>query len=83
MRNALVVLKSNDFVYGQDGSCAMSAQILKSEDVEALAKSLGVNLKAGNSAVIASMLWEIRQNVYRKASVLVQDAPLSVFFDAR
>jgi hypothetical protein len=56
---------------------------MKAEDVEKLAKSLDLNLKSGNSETIASMLSEIRQNVYRKASALKQDAPLSVYFDAR
>ena len=56
---------------------------MKAEDVEKLAKSLDLNLKPGNGETIASMLSEIRQNVYRKASALKQDAPLSVYFDAR
>ena len=43
---------------------------MKAEDVEKLAKSLDLNLKSGNSETIASMLSEIRQNVYRKASAL-------------
>ena len=56
---------------------------MKAEDVEALAKSLGISLKSGNSKTIASMLSEIREHVYLKASALAQDAPLSVYFDAR
>jgi hypothetical protein len=56
---------------------------MKAEDVEALAKSLGISLKSGNSESIATMLSEIRQNVYRKGSALGQDAPISVYFDAR
>jgi hypothetical protein len=61
----------------------MIAPRMKAEDVETLAKSLDLNLKSGDSETIASMLSEIRQNVYRKASALKQDAPLSVYFDAR
>jgi len=61
----------------------MSAPNMKAEDVEALAKSLGISLKSGNSESIATMLSEIRQNVYRKGSALGQDAPISVYFDAR
>jgi hypothetical protein len=61
----------------------MIAPRMKAEDVETLAKSLDLNLKSGNSETIASMLSEIRQKVYRKASALKQDAPLSVYFDAR
>jgi hypothetical protein len=56
---------------------------MKAEDVEKLAKSLGLSLKPGNSETIASMLSEIRHHVYRKASALKQDAPLAVYFDAR
>ncbi len=54
-----------------------------SNDVEQLAKLLDLKLKQGNSELIASMLTDIRANVYRKASALKQDAPLSVFFEAR
>ena len=61
----------------------MIAPRMKAEDVEKLAKSLDLNLKSGNSETIASMLSEIRQKVYRKASALKQDAPLPVYFDAR
>jgi hypothetical protein len=56
---------------------------MKAEDVGKLGKSLGINLKPGNSETIASMLAEIRESVYREASVLKQDAPLSLYFDAR
>ena len=41
------------------------------------------DLKSGNSETIASMLAGIRETVYRKASALKQDAPLSLYFDAR
>jgi hypothetical protein len=61
----------------------MIAPRMNAEDVEALAKSLDLNMKSANSETIASMLSEIRQKVYRKASALKQDAPLSVYFDAR
>jgi hypothetical protein len=61
----------------------MNAPIMKAEDVEALAELLGISLKPGNSGTIASMLSEIRQNVYRKGAALTQDAPLSLYFDAR
>ena len=53
------------------------------DDVERVAKLLDLKLKQGNSELIASMLTDIRANVYRKASALKQDAPLSVFFEAR
>jgi hypothetical protein len=56
---------------------------MKAEDVEKLAKSLRLNLKSGNSETIAPMLAGIRETVYRKASALEQDAPLSLYFDAR
>jgi hypothetical protein len=56
---------------------------MKAEDVEKLAKSLGLTLTPGNSEMIASMLAGIRETVYRKASTLKQDAPLSLYFDAR
>jgi hypothetical protein len=52
-------------------------------DVEQLAKFLDLKLKRGNSELIASILTDIRANIYRKASALKQDAPLSVFFEAR
>jgi hypothetical protein len=61
----------------------MSDQKAKSEDIEAAAKSLGIELAPGHSATIAAMLSEIRQSVYAKALALAQDAPLSVYFDAR
>jgi hypothetical protein len=61
----------------------MSDAKLKEADVEAAAEALGIKLKQGNGATIASMIAEIRQSVYRKASALAQDAPPSVFFDAR
>jgi hypothetical protein len=61
----------------------MSTSKRKAEDVKALAKSVGISLKSGNGETIASMLSEIRQSVYTKASTLAQDAPLSVFFNAR
>ena len=61
----------------------MGSPKTKAEDVEAAAKWLEIKLKPGNSATIASMLSEIRRSVYVKASALAQDAPLSVYFDAR
>jgi hypothetical protein len=65
------------------GKPAMGVPKMRAEDVEALAESLGVVLKPGNSETIAPMLSEIRQSVYRKGVALKQDAPLSVYFDAR
>jgi hypothetical protein len=56
---------------------------MTAEDVEKLGKFLGLNLKPGNSASIASMLAAIKQSVYRKASALKQGAPLALYFDAR
>jgi hypothetical protein len=56
---------------------------MTAEDVEKMGRSLGLALKPGNSETIASMLAEIRKGVYRKASALKQDAPLSLYFDAR
>jgi hypothetical protein len=56
---------------------------MKAEDIEKLGHFLGVNLKSGNAGSIAIMLTGIRQSVYRKASALKQDAPLSLYFDAR
>jgi hypothetical protein len=53
----------------------MSTQKMKAEEVEALAESLGIKLLLGNAAATASMLSEVRQNVYMKASSLAQDAP--------
>jgi hypothetical protein len=61
----------------------MSIPKIKAEDVEAAARSLDIKLASGHSATIASMLSEIRQNVYERASALPQDAPLAVYFDAR
>jgi hypothetical protein len=61
----------------------MSTPKMRAGDVQTLAKSVGLELKAENGETIASMLSEIRQNVYAKASALPQDAPLSVYFDAR
>jgi hypothetical protein len=61
----------------------MVAPQMKAEDVERLAKSFELSLTPGNSETIASMLSEIRESVYRKASALKQDAPLSLYFDAR
>jgi hypothetical protein len=52
-------------------------------DVEQLAKYLDLKLKQDNSQAIASLLTDIRASVYRKASALKQDAPLSVVFEAR
>jgi hypothetical protein len=56
---------------------------MKAEDVEKLGSSVGLNLKPGNSETIASMLTEIRKSVYLKGAALKQDAPLSLYFDAR
>jgi hypothetical protein len=61
----------------------MSVEQMQAEDVERLAKLLDLRLKPGNSQTIASLLTEVRHNVFRKASALKQDAPLSIFFDAR
>ena len=61
----------------------MNAPKMKAEDLEAQARSIGVNLKPGNGEIIASMLSEMRQSVYRKGAALAQDAPLSLYFDAR
>ncbi len=61
----------------------MDSPKMKAEDVEAVAKWLEIKLKPGNTATIASMLSEIRQNVYVKVSGLGQGLPLSVYFDAR
>ena len=61
----------------------MGSPKMKAEDVEAVAKWLEIKLKPGNSAKIASMLWEIRRSVYVKASLLAQGLPPSVYFDAR
>jgi hypothetical protein len=61
----------------------MSVEQMQAEDVERLAKLLDLRLKPGNSQTIASLLTEVRHNVLRKASALKQDAPLSIFFDAR
>lgn len=52
-------------------------------EVEQLAKLLGLKLKPGNGKLIGPMLAGIRASVYRKASALEQDSPSSVFFDAR
>jgi hypothetical protein len=62
---------------------AMSTPKMRTEDVQALAKAVGIELKPENSETIASMLSEVRQSVYAKAAALPQDAPLSVYFDAR
>jgi hypothetical protein len=56
---------------------------MKAEDIEKLGKSLGLTVKPGNGETIASTLAGIRQSIYRKASALKQDAPLSLYFDAR
>jgi hypothetical protein len=56
---------------------------MTAEDVERLAKSLGLALRPGNDAAIASMLAAISQSVFRMASALKQDAPLAVYFDTR
>lgn len=61
----------------------MSTQKIRAEDIEAIASSLEIELAPGHSETIASMLSEIRQSVYAKASALAQDAPLAVYFDAR
>jgi hypothetical protein len=61
----------------------MSTSKIEADVVEAMASSLGIKLLTGHSATIASMLSEIRQSVYAKASKLPQDAPLSIYFDAR
>jgi hypothetical protein len=56
---------------------------LSAEDIEKLGKSYGLNLKPGNGEPVALMLAAIGQSVYRNASALKQDAPLSLYFDAR
>jgi hypothetical protein len=56
---------------------------VKPEDVEAAATSLDIKLAPGHSEKIAPMLSDIRESVYTKASALAQDAPLSIYFDAR
>ena len=61
----------------------MAGPQMKAEDVEQMGKALGLSLKPGNSASIASMLSAIGQSVYRKASMLKQEAPLSLYYDAR
>lgn len=61
----------------------MSSPKIGAEDVEAMAKSLDIELAPGHSATIAAMLSEIGRSVRAKASALPQDAPLSVYFDAR
>jgi hypothetical protein len=61
----------------------MAGPQMKAEDVEKMAKALGIRLTPGNSETIASLLSATRQSVYRKATALPQDAPLAVYFDAR
>jgi hypothetical protein len=61
----------------------MSVDQMQAEDVERLAKLLELRLKPGNSETIASLLTDVQRNVSRKASILKQDAPLAIFFDAR
>lgn len=61
----------------------MSTRKIKTEDIESAAESLGIKLAPGHSETIASMVSEIRQSVHARASQLPQDAPLSVYFDAR
>lgn len=61
----------------------MSNAKMKESNIEAAAEAVGIKLKPGNGAAIASMVSDIRNNVYEKTSPFVQDAPLAVFFDAR
>jgi hypothetical protein len=61
----------------------VNAPKMKAGEIEALAETLGIGLKPGNSEIIATMLSEIRQNVYRTGSALRQDTPLALYFDAR
>lgn len=61
----------------------MSKLKMTESDVEGVAEAVGVKLKPGNSVAIASLVSDIRNNVYERASSLAQDAPLSVYFDAR
>ena len=61
----------------------MAGSQIEAQDIEKLGNALGLTLKPGNSETIASMLTEIRRSVYLKASALKQDAPLSLYFDAR
>jgi hypothetical protein len=56
---------------------------IRPDDVEQLARLLDLQLKQNDKELIASMLTGIRGKVYRKASALAQDVPLSIFFDAR
>jgi hypothetical protein len=56
---------------------------IRPDDVEQLARLLDLQLKQNDKELIASMLTDIRGKVYGKASALAQDAPLSIFFDAR
>lgn len=61
----------------------MTEKKIEPNDVEQLAKFLDLKLKQDDSQSIASMLTDIRASVYRKASALKQDAPLSIVFEAR
>lgn len=74
---------NNEEAIGRKGNDETGGPKMKAEDVEAVAKWLEIKLKPGNSATIALMLSEIRRSVYLKGSSLAQDAPLSVYFDAR
>lgn len=56
---------------------------MQPDDVERIAKLLGLRIAAGHSQSIALLLTEIRTNVLREASTLKQDTPLAVYFDAR
>jgi hypothetical protein len=61
----------------------MSDTEMQPDDVERNAKLIDLRLAAGHSQTIPSLLTEIRNNVFKKASALKQEAPLAVYFDAR
>jgi hypothetical protein len=65
------------------GANLMSNTETQPEDVERNAKLLGLQLAAGHSESVASLLTQIRGSVTKRASALKQDAPLAVYFDAR
>jgi hypothetical protein len=56
---------------------------IRPDDVEHLARLLDLQPRPNHKELIASMLTAIRGGVCRKAADLAQDAPLSIFFDAR
>ena len=52
-------------------------------DVCALARVVGLNIKDGNAAAIADMLSSIQVNVLRDVSDLSQDTSICLQFDPR